>query len=182
MVNTYKLELTILQQEILRLLFTKTGISLNQRQIANFLNVSPPAIIKAIPNLEKEDLIKIKKDKETKRWAIELNRDNPKIMQLKRVDNLRTIYETGLVDFLEKEFAGATIILFGSYSRGDDVINSDVDIAIIGRKDKLIDITKYEKELEKEINLNFYDSFKNIHKSLKENLCNGVLLIGAIEL
>ncbi len=103
-------------------------------------------------------------------------------MQLKRVNNLRIVYETGLVDFLEKEFAGATIILFGSYSRGDDLSNSDIDIAVIGRKDKTIDLTKYEKELEKDINLNFYDSFKDIHKNLKENLCNGIILIGAIEL
>ena len=125
MVNIYEPKLTILQQEILRLLFVKTGRTLNQRQIANLLKVSPPAVMKALPKLEEESLIKIKQDKETKRWSIELNRDNHKVMQLKRADNLKLIYETGLADFLEKEFAGATILLFGSYSRGEDLINSD---------------------------------------------------------
>lgn len=182
MVNIYELKLTNLQQEILRLLFVKAGILLNQRQIANFLEVSPPAVMKALPALERENLIKIKQDKETKRWAIELNRNNHKVMQLKRADNLRQIYETGLADFLEKEFAGATIILFGSYSRGEDIINSDIDIAVIGRKDKQIDVTLYEKRTERKININFYNSFKGIHKRLKENLCNGLVLAGGVEL
>ncbi|MBI4983160.1 nucleotidyltransferase domain-containing protein [Candidatus Woesearchaeota archaeon] len=182
MVKIYKLKLTNLQQEILKLLFVKAGISLNQRQIANFLEVTQPAVMKALPYLEKENLLKIQQDKETKRWSIGLNRDHHKVMQLKRADNLKQIYESGLADFLEKEFAGATIILFGSYSRGEDIINSDIDIAVVGRKDKLIDVAKYEQLLERKINLNCYDSFKNIHKRLKENLCNGIILIGGVEL
>jgi len=182
MINIYKLKLTNLQQEILRLLSVKAGTTLNQRQIANRLKVSQPAVMKAIPGLEKESLIKIQQDKETKRWSIELNRDDPRVMQLKRADNLKLIYEVGLVDFLEKEFAGAVIILFGSYSRGEDIINSDIDIAVIGKKDKIIDLSDFEKVTERKINLNFYDSFKEIHKPLKENLCNGIVLIGGIEL
>ena len=181
-VNTYKLKLTTLQQEILKLLFVKVGSSLNQRQIARLLEVTPPAVMKAVPKLEKEKLICIHQDKDTRRWSIELNRDNHKVTQLKRADNLKQIYESGFADFLEKEFAGGTIILFGSYSRGEDTINSDLDIAIIGRKDKVIDLTDYEKILERKININFYDKFKNIHHHLKENLCNGIVLFGGVEL
>lgn len=182
MINTYKLKLTNLQQEILRLLFVKAGISLNQRQIAKSLKVTPPAVTKALPTLEKENFIRIEQDKETKRWSIGLNRDNHKVMQLKRVDNLKQIYESGLADLLENEFAGATIILFGSYSRGEDLINSDLDFAVIGRKEKETDLTTFEKELGRKININIYNSFKNIHKHLKENLCNGIVIIGGIEL
>ena len=182
MINIYKLKLTNLQQNILRLLSIKAGKSLNQRQIANFLEVSQPAIMKSLPELMKEDLIKMQQDKETKRWSISLNRDNHKVIQLKRADNLKLVYEAGFVDFLEKEFAGATIILFGSYSRGDDMANSDIDIAVIGRKEKKVDLAKYEKAFEKVININFYNSFKNIHKYLKENLCNGIVLVGGVEL
>ena len=176
MVNIYKLRLTNLQQEILRLLFVKAGISLNQRQIARFLEVTQPAVIKALPRLEKENLITVNQDKETKRWSIALNRENHNVMRLKRVDNLKQIYESRLADFLEKEFAGATIILFGSYSRGEDIVNSDIDIAIIGRKDKVLDMEAYEKILERKININAYDSFNTIHKYLKENLYMGIVL------
>jgi len=182
MVNIYKLKLTNLQQDILRLLFMKAGMSINQRGIARILEVSPPAVMKAIPELGKEGLIKIEQDKESKRWSIELNRNNPKVMQLKRADNLKQIYEYGLFEYLEGEFPGGTIILFGSYSRGDDTINSDIDIAIIGRKEKKVALNKFIKILERVININFYDSFKGIHKNLRENLCNGIVLVGGIEL
>lgn len=182
MVYTYKLKLTNLQQEILRLLSMRVGVPLNQRSIARATGVTATAVITAIPELEKQELINAKQDEESKRWSIELNRDNHKVMQLKRVDNLKLIYETGLADFLENEFAGATIILFGSYSRGEDTLKSDIDIAVIGRKDKLIELEKFEKVLERKINLNFYDSFKQIHKHLKNNILNGIILYGSVDL
>lgn len=182
MVNICKLELTSLQQEILRLLFIKSGVKLNQRRISIYLNVSQPAIMKALPLLVKKEYVKIEQDKESKRWSIELNKSNIKIMQLKRIDNLKQIYESGLANFLEEQFLGGTIILFGSFSRGDDIITSDIDIALIGRKDKLIHLDKYEKALERKINLNFYDSWKKININLKENICNGIVLFGNVEL
>lgn len=182
MVNIYKLKLTNLQQEILRVLFIKTNTSLNQRKLAKILKVSPPAVMKALPELKKQNLIKLEQDKESKRWSIELNRSNPETAHLKKVDNLRKIYESELFNFLEKEFAGATIVLFGSYSRGEDTTSSDLDIAVVGRKEKPIDLTEFEKNLERKIIINNYNSFKDIHKNLKENICNGIVLAGGIEL
>jgi len=182
MVNTYKLKLTLLQKEILRVLFRKAGASLNQRQVALLLGVTPPAVMKALPLLEELDFIKVSKDKETKRWSISLNSENHKVMQLKRADNLKQIYESGLADFLEKEFAGATIVLFGSYSRGEDTASSDIDIAVVGRNEKAVNVAEYEKMLNRKININFYESFAKINKNLKENLANGILLAGGFEL
>ena len=86
MVNMYKPKLTRLQEEILRLLFIKVGISLNQRKIANLLKVSQPAVMKSLPDLEKRNLIILEQDKESKRWSIELNRENRKVIGLKRAD------------------------------------------------------------------------------------------------
>ena len=166
----------------MNLLFIKSGISLNQRAISLILGVTPPAVMKAIPKLEKKNLVNVKQDKESKRWSIELNRDNHKVLQLKRTDNLRKIYSSGLADFLEKEFAGATIILFGSYSRGDDTTTSDIDIAVIGRKKKDVDLTNFNKMLERTVLINFYHSFEEIHKHLRENLFNGIVLAGGIEI
>lgn len=182
MVNIYKVKLTNLQQQILRLLFVKAGVSLNQRQIANSLEVSQPAVMKALPGLEKGGFIDFFQDKATRRWSVTLNRDNHKVLQLKRADNLKLMYETGLADFLEKELAGATLILFGSYSRGEDITKSDIDIAVIGRKEKQIGLTTFENLLERKISINFFHSFKRIHKHLKENVCNGILIVGGVEL
>ncbi|PIN80603.1 hypothetical protein COV16_00550, partial [Candidatus Woesearchaeota archaeon CG10_big_fil_rev_8_21_14_0_10_34_8] len=85
-------------------------------------------------------------------------------------------------DILEEEFPGATIILFGSFSRGDDTSASDIDIAIIGRKEKEINLEKFEKLLERKININSYSALKDVHKDLRENICNGIVLVGGIQL
>ncbi len=181
MINIIKLKLTVLQSEILRELFIKTGKDMNQRRLALSINVSQPAIMKALPHLEDLNFITVSKDSETKRLSIKLNTQNQKVMQLKRADNLKLLYETGLSDFLEKSFSGATIILFGSYSRGEDTVNSDIDIAIIGRKEKKLSFDEYENVFYRKINLNFYESFAKIHKNLKENLANGIVLAGGFE-
>ena len=70
MINIYKLKLTSLQQEILRLLFIRTGKQLNQNNIAKALNVSPAAVMKALPKIRDGNLINMSQDKESKRWAI----------------------------------------------------------------------------------------------------------------
>ena len=185
----YKPKFSLLQQEILRYLFIKTGISFNARGLARPLNRTQAGIVKALPRLEKEGLVKIKKDKDSGRWSIEFNRDNRKALDMKRVENLKMIYESGLVKFLEDSFLGVTIILFGSYSRGDDVWTSeleghisDIDIAIIGTKSKVIDLARFDKLLERTIVINFYPSFKEIHKHLKDNILNGILLSGGVDI
>ena len=180
--DMYKLKFTKLQLEIFRLLCIKTGISLNQRQIAKFLKVSPTAIAKALPLLEKESIIKINRNNEMNLNLIELNRDNKKILELKRIENLKILIESNLINFLEESFPGSTIILFGSFSKGDDITISDIDIAIIEHKRKNINLEKYKKLLEKDINLNFYPSFKGINRYLKSNILSGILLSGEIEI
>lgn len=182
MVNMYKLKFTILQQEILRFLFIKAGMSFNARGLARCLKVSQPAIMKALPALEKENFVRLQKDKDSGRWAIELNRDNERVMQLKRAENLKMIYESGLADFLEETFPGTVIILFGSYSRGDDTIDSDIDIAIITAKEKKIDLTEFGKLLERDVFLHFYPNLKEIHTNLRESILNGIILSGGVEL
>lgn len=182
MVNIYKLKLTILQQEILRFLFINTGKSFNARNLAIALEVSQPAISKALPELEKVGYIKVQRDKLSKRLSIELNRGNPDSIGLKRADNLKQLYDSGFVKFLYDYYEGAAIILFGSYAFGEDTVTSDVDIVIIGIKKEKPDLTKYEKMLERTITINYYDSLKDIDKHLLSNILNGITLKGAVEL
>lgn len=177
----YKLKLTRLQNEILRFLMINAGKGFNLKRIAENLEVSLTAVSKSLPELQQQELIEVNKNSETKHLKIEL-KESKKTTQLKRVENLKQIYQFELVDFLEQKFAGATIILFGSYSRGEDTIHSDIDIAIVGRQEKEIILKKYEELFKRKIILQFYESFNKIHKNLKENICNGIVLSGTIEL
>lgn len=179
--DIYKLKWTRLQIEVFRYLCIKSGTSINQRGIARALKVSPTAIGNSVKKLEKKNLIKATVHKTANLISWEFNRDNSYAIDIKRAENLRLIYESGLSEFLSEKFPGCTIILFGSYARGEDTINSDIDIAIIGTKGKNLEISKFEKILEREIVVNFYESL-NIQKHLKNNLLNGIVLNGGIEL
>ncbi|HJX05638.1 MAG TPA: nucleotidyltransferase domain-containing protein [Candidatus Nanoarchaeia archaeon] len=177
-----ELKLTNLQQRIMRLFFIKAGMSLNAQAIARNLEVSPPAVLKALPLLEKEGMLSIKKDKESKRWSIELNRDDHKLTWLKRADNMKQVYESGLAQYFYDAMPEATIMLFGSYSFGEDTVSSDIDIAIIGAKHKELELKEYEKKLERRIIINYYKSFKEIDRHLLNNILNGITLKGAVDL
>ena len=178
--DIYTINFTIVELELLSLLCMRSGERFSQREVAKALSVSPTAVANAVKRLAPKTLIKVEKTKTIN--FITFNRDNPKAIELKRVENLRQVYLSGLSEFLEEQLAGGTIILFGSYSKGEDTKTSDIDIAVIGRKDKLLNLEPYEKTLQRGVNVNFYDSWKDIHKHLKNNILNGITLSGGVEL
>jgi predicted nucleotidyltransferase/DNA-binding transcriptional regulator YhcF (GntR family) len=185
----YKLKWTKLQNQIFSLMCINAGQKFNLRGIAKILKVSPTAVSKAIKELEKENIISIEKSKTMNLTYVQFNRNNERAINLKRAENLRIIYESGLQKFLYDQFSGCTIILFGSYSKGEDVCygkmderSSDVDIAIIGTKEKIMNIHEFEEKIKLEISINFFKSWKEIHLNLKNNILNGIILSGSVDL
>ena len=153
---------------------------MNQREIALELDVSPTAVSKALKGLGY--LVKVEKSPKMNLISIQLNRDKKRVVEFKRAENLKQIYESGLADYLEDQFPGSTIILFGSYSTGEDTVKSDIDIAAIGAKEKTVNLSKFEKLLGRTIIINTYDDFKKINKNLKQNIVNGITLHGTVEI
>ena len=180
--NTYKIKFTQLQQEIFRFLCIHAGESFNQRTIARRLDMSPPAVANVLPALEKEGLVQIDKSKTMNLVMLRFNRDSQKAVDRKRTENLSVIFESGLADFLEEHFAGCAIVLFGSYALGEDTVRSDVDIAIIGAREKQTDMSHFEKFLERPINLQFFESISKIGKNLRTNVLRGITLRGIVEI
>tara|TARA_Y100000310_G_C20641692_1_gene794312 strand:- start:952 stop:1497 length:546 start_codon:yes stop_codon:yes gene_type:complete len=180
--DTYKLKWTRLQNEIIRFLSINSGKTFNQRKIAQELKVSPTAISKSLNLLKKQEIINMEKQGNMNLTSINFNRDSSLAIGLKRADNLKLLYESKIIEFLEEKFPGTTIILFGSYSKGEDTYNSDIDIAIIGTKEKEINTEKFDKILMKEIRVNFYKDWREINKNLKNNILNGITLSGWVEL
>lgn len=182
MVNKHKLKLTLLQQEIVRLFYKKVEMKMHPRTIALLLDVSHPAVSKSLPLLVEKNFLILQKEKNSPRFLVSLNRDNPLIIGLKRAENLKSLYESGFVLALYDHFPSATIILFGSYAFGEDTSTSDIDIATIGATPKNVDFSYFEKEFERSITINYYPSFQDIQKPLLNNILNGIILKGAVEL
>lgn len=178
--DTYKLNFTILELEVFSFLCMHAGEHFSQRETAKVLGVSPTAIANAVKSLAEKNLVKIEKTKTIN--FISFNRDNPKAGELKRIENLKQLYLCGLSNLLEETLAGSTIIVFGSYAKGEDTKISDIDIAVIGRKDKVLTLESFEKALHRRININFYNSWKEIHRNLKNNILNGIILHGSVDI
>lgn len=180
--DMYKPRFTKLQEGVFRLLCLKAGTGLSQREIAGLIGVSPTAVSKALKLLEREGLARLEKAHRINLSSVQLNRDNPRAVALKRAENLRMVSESGLPEFLGEHFPGCTIILFGSYSLGEDTEDSDIDIAVIGSGEKETDLAGFEKTLEREIVLNCYKDFRGIDKNLRNSILNGITIQGAVEL
>ncbi|MDD9953519.1 MAG: nucleotidyltransferase domain-containing protein [Candidatus Woesearchaeota archaeon] len=175
--NIYKQKFTKLQQSIMNVLYDYPTTTFNQRELAQTLHVSPTAIAKALPELEQEALITREKKK---RIAITLN-DTEEVRSHKRLANMLKLHASGIVEMLTDTYPSATVVLFGSYSKGDDTERSDIDIAIVGTKEKRISLQQFEEALSRTINIQHFPSWK-IDKHLKESIINGVILYGYIAL
>lgn len=178
--DIYKHKWTQLQSELFSLLCMKAGERLSQRDIAGYLKVSPTAVANSLKLLEKEKLILVEKTKSIN--FISFNRNEKEAIDLKRVENLRNIYISGIIKYLIEALPGGAIILFGSYSYGEDTESSDIDIAVIGRKEKVLHLENFESLLNRKININFYNSFRGMHENLRNNILRGIVLEGSVTL
>lgn len=176
--DIYKVKWTVLVQNVFSLLCQRSGEKMSQRKIAKELDISPTAAGTAVKALEKIGLAKKEKTKTIN--FISLNREEA--TALKRVENLKSIYVSGLATHLEETLPGSTIILFGSYARGEDTTRSDIDIVVIGRGEKAVKVEPYEKSLRRRINMNFYRTWKEMSKELRNNILNGIILHGSVDL
>lgn len=173
--------LTKTEEELLNFLFVYPTRSFRGRELAKQLKRPASGVIGGARKLEKKELATISKDFIL---SIKLNRENKKVFTLKRIHNLASLYENGFVSYLSDAFPGAALVLFGSYSRGNDTEESDIDIAVIGYVERRVDkaLEPFEQKLKRRIQIHFFKSIKDIHKNLRENIINGIVLKGAMKL
>lgn len=149
------------------------------RELARLTGLSSTGVIKIVKRLSKNKLLITKKVKNIE----EIRPDfNGRFLLIKRLYNLYSLYDSGLIDFIKKYYEmPRAIILFGSYSNGTDVERSDIDIAVISIKKIIPDLKKFEIPLSRKINLHLID-IENTPKEFKNSLANGTVLEGFVEL
>lgn len=106
---------------------------------------------------------------------------NTKIFKkYKSICNIAFILESNVIDFIEEKLMPKSIVLFGSYKRGEDIEGSDIDLFVECRKEEL-NLEKFEKKLGRKIELHFNENFTLFPKELKNNIINGIVLSGFLE-
>ena len=126
-------------------------------------------------------------EKLAKIWRIKANQTNWLFIRSKIVYNLNFVYKSGLVEFLVDFFKNPkAIVLFGSFRKGEDLSNSDIDIAIESGEAKeyqvigLRELSEFESMIGRRIQLHLF-SREHIDLNVFNNVANGILLWGFLK-
>src|SRR3989338_1143340 len=98
----------------------------------------------------------------------------------KMLYNLSSLLESNLIELLEEKLMPKSIVLFGSYQRGEDTESSDIDL-FVECKEKELNLNDFEKKLKRRIQLHFKERFSAYPEELKNNIINGFVLSGFLE-
>lgn len=165
--------------KILNFFLLSPTTSYTIRELARHAKISPTWVSKIIKELKKDDIVVTKKDSNS--LKVRSKRESS-FIRLKHVLNIHSLYSTGLIDRLIEEYhRPEAIILFGSYSKGEDIEDSDIDIAIITDREYVKEsYSKYEKKLKRKISIKVLNG-ENIEKDFAVSLANGIVLYGYFE-
>jgi predicted nucleotidyltransferase len=165
----------ILDDKVVSLIFRYPEKWIHIREISRKVKVSPNSVRRILERLEKEGIIQKKKDGNMVKIRSSL--DNKNYKNNKRVYNLNSVYKSGVVDFLSKNYNPKAIVLFGSYSRGEDISTSDIDIGVITKTKKRFDLNKFERRLGRRIQISLFVK-DEVSKEFWNNIINGIVLEG----
>ena len=173
------------RQKVLELFYKFPEKEFSLSDIAKEAGVAKANLGVILASLESIELIRI--EKLTKIWRVKANQENWIFKRSKIVYNLNFIYQSGLVEFLDQAYNHPkSIVLFGSFRKGEDTSGSDIDIAIESDEAKeykilgLRQLADFEKSIGKSIQIHEFNR-KIIDVGLFNNIANGILLWGFLE-
>ncbi len=158
--------------------FLNPSEKLRVRQIERIVKVPLPSVIRYTKELEEESILILSEIANIKTYSA--NRASKRFLLEKRLFNIKQISK--LADFLIEELSNPTIVIFGSYSRGEDTEESDIDIYIETPSKKRLNLERFERLLQRRIHILVYNNLKDIeNKELANNILNGIIMNGFVE-
>ncbi len=168
-----------IKQTIREYFFINPTAKLRVREIERILKLPLPSVIRYCKELEKEDILTTIKTGSVNFYTA--SRSETYFLE-KKLYNIKQTYESGLVEYLKIELSNPTIVLFGSYAKGEDIENSDIDLYIETPSKKQANIEKFKKILKRDIQVFRHKSIKEItNLNLANNIINGIILNNYIE-
>ena len=160
--------------------FLHPTVKLRVRQIERTVKVPLPSVIRYTKELTQEAILKQSEVAQVKTYSAD--RISRTFLFEKKFFNIKQLFDVGLMDFIIQELSSPTIIVFGSYFRGEDVEKSDIDLYEQTPTKKTLNLDRFEKKLQRKIQLFVYKSIKDIgNKELANTIVNGSILHGFLE-
>jgi predicted nucleotidyltransferase len=164
---------------ILQEFFDKPTTSHQIRELSRSTKIGLPSVINHTNFLIKEGFL-------TKKQfgvypALFANTDSEKYRLHKQQNMVMRMVDSGLLNLIVNKTLPSSIILFGSAARGEDTEASDLDL-FVQAKEQHIDLARFEKQLNRKINILFEPDFRKLSKELGTNIINGIKLHGYLSL
>ena len=169
----------------LKIFFEEPEREFHLREIARIIKKNPVTVKRKLQEFVKKGILNLKKERKFHFYSS--NTENSKYKDIKKSYNFEKLSDSGLIDFLKQEFNLPTIIVFGSFEKGEDNKNSDVDLCIITETKKEASTEKYERLINRRVQLHIFTSkkFKNLklkNEGLFKNIINGYKIYGFLEI
>ncbi len=164
----------------LRVFFEEPDREVGVREYARLSKIAPATASSRLRNLVKGGFLSERSERNVTLFAARTESDF--YLEAKRFYNISKIKDSGLIDFLVREFHEPTIFLFGSYAKAENSKKSDIDLFVISNTKKSVNLADFEKKLSP-IQLMVHDP-SEIHKLMKtnphllNNVLNGIRLYG----
>lgn len=170
-----------IKQKVKEYFLNNPTVKLRVRQIEKTLKIPLPSAIRYAKELTEEKILKTEKISNIKLFTA--NTTSERFLLEKKLHNIKQIYNSGLINYLIEEYSNPAIILFGSYSKGEDIENSDIDMYVQTPSKKKPPLKKFEKILNRKIQIFSHKNIKGIsNPMLANNIINGIILNGFIEI
>src|SRR3989344_4552628 len=174
--NLYrKLLVQTVIQKVTELFFKFPEKEFSLSDIAKETGVAKANLGSIIDSLKQIGFLNI--EKLSKIWRIRADRANWFFLRNKIVYNLNFVYQSGLIEFLYEHYRHPkSIVLFGSFRKGEDVSDSDIDISIEQDEFKeyhtfaFRELVEFEKQIGRKIQIHEFN-----RKLVDDNLFNNIV-------
>ncbi len=168
--------------KVLEIFFNEPAKQYYLIDISRRIKLAHTSVKNLLDELVKEKLIsKILEKKGRRNFPLyKANLSEKNFRKYKRISNIYSLLESGLIEYLEEKLSPKSIVVFGSYEHGEDNEESDIDLFLECKKEE-IETGKFEKILKRKIQFHFNERFSNYPTELKNNIINGFVLSGFLE-
>lgn len=148
------------------------------RELSRKTGLAQTSVKLWLEKLLEEGLILTRGEGRNKRYVAD--RENEDFLRLKQFFNLYRLHSSGLVDYVSGSYPKA-VVLFGSFRYGTDVEKSDIDLLVLSDRELEFDFGEFPAELGREVSVLRVSSLSELEMPLLENVVNGIVLSGALE-
>jgi len=149
---------------VLLLFFNEPYREFHLREIAKLAKVSSSTAKRFLDFYSEKGFLQ--KQRKANLALFKANVENPTFKHMKIGHFLLGLQP--LVNNLKEVYPNSSIILYGSCARGEDDLQSDIDLLIISRKKEKVELSKFEKKFERKINLLAYEPHEWEEKAEKD--------------